>query len=208
MSDLSPAAPRLGSASWLDKRLVLGVALVLCSVLLGARLLADADSSEPVWAASHDLAAGTVLAEGDLTLTRARLFGTSSRYVAGQLPVGYVVRRAVSSHELLPVDALFPPGKEVPRREVTVPVLSGHLPPDLARGEKVDLYVTPEDKSLPPRLVLEALTVAGVTRNAGLGASGQDQPVVLAVAPAQVLAVVQALAAGRIDLVRVPRTQQ
>lgn len=207
MSDLSPPAPRLAPASWLDKRLILGVALVLGSVLLGARLLAGADTSQPVWSAAHDLAAGTVLAEGDLTLARAKLFDSSARYVAGEMPVGYVVQRAVSSRELLPVDALAAPGKETPSREVTVSVLSGHLPPDLARGEKVDLYVTPDDKSAP-RLVLSGLTVAGVTRNAGLGASGQDQPVVLTVSPAQVLPVVQALAAGRIDLVRVPRTQQ
>lgn len=204
MSEPSPRAPRLGAASWLDKRLVLGVLLVLTSVLIGARVLARADQSQQVWSATHDLAEGTVVAEGDLTLARARLFDTSARYLAGAKPVGYVVVRAVSGHELVPVGALSTPGQEVPRREVTVSVLSGHLPPDLSRGEQVDLYVTPEDKARGPRLVLPSLTVASVVRDGGLGATGQDQPVVLAVSPAQVLAVVQALAEGRIDLVRVP----
>lgn len=208
MSEPSPSPARIGAASWLDKRLILGVLLVVGSVLVGARALATADQSQQVWSATHDLATGTVLADGDLTLSRARLFGTSDRYLAGAKPVGYVVLRAVSGHELLPVDALSTPGARVPRREVTVPVLSGHLPPDLARGEQVDLYVTPEDKGQRPRLVLSSLTVAAVAHDGGLGATGQDQPVVLAVSPAQVLAVVQALSEGRIDLVRVPRAQQ
>ncbi len=220
MSDVagSPKAARLGSPSWLDGRLVLGVLLVLVSVLLGAKVLASADTSQEVWVATHDLAPGSVLQDGDLRLGKARLFGTSSRYVAGSEPLGYVVQRGLSAGELLPVGALTAPGSDVPRREITVPVPSGHLPPDLARGEQVDLYVTPDDKTarrgtattdpFAPRLVLRAVTVAQVLRTAGLGSSGQEQPVVLSVDPSQVLAIVQALSEGRLDLVRVPRSQQ
>jgi hypothetical protein len=214
MSEPAPRAARLPTPSWLDKRLVLGVVLVLGSVLLGARTLAASDTSQLVWSATHDLAAGTVLAEDDLTLSRARLFGTSGRYLAGDKPTGYVVRRPVSGNELIPADALASPSKQAPRREVTVPVAAGHLPPDLRRGQQVDLYVTPDDKAVQrgqspgPRLVLAALTVAAVVREGGLGATGQDQPVVLTVAPEQVLAIVQALSEGRIDLVRVPPGEQ
>ena len=46
--------------------------------------------------------------------------------------------------------------------------------------------------------------VARVTRASGLTSSGQTVPVVLSVDPAQVLSVVQALADGPLDLVRVP----
>lgn len=216
----SPAAARLGSPRWLDGRLVLGVLLVLVSVLVGAKVLAGADSSQQVWVATRDLAPGTVLADGDLRTGKVRLFGTSSHYVAGRKPVGYVVQRTVSADELLPVGAIVDPGTVTARREITVPVPSGHLPPDLARGEQVDVYVTPDDKTarrttatsgvdaFAPRLVLRAVTVARVVRAGGLGASGQDQPVVLSVDAAQVLTVVQALAEGRVDLVRVPRGQQ
>ena len=216
----SPKATRLASPSWLDGRLVLGVLLVLVSVLVGAKVLAGADSSQQVWVATRDLAPGTVLSDGDLRVGRVRLFATSSRYVAGGKPVGYVVQRGVSEGELLPVEALAAPGKEVARREIAVPVPAGHLPPDLARGEQVDVYVTPGDKAVQraivakqpadaqPRLVLRAVTVARIVRVGGLGSSGQDQPVVLEVDPSQVLLLVQALADGRIDLVRVPRAQQ
>ena len=55
-----------------------------------------------------------------------------------------------------------------------------------------------------PRLVLRDVVVARVTRSSGLTSSGQTVPVVLTVDPAQVLAVVQALADGPLDLVRVP----
>jgi hypothetical protein len=213
----SPKAARLGSPRWLDGRLVVGVLLVLTSVLVGAKVLAGADTSQQVWVASHDLAPGTVLAAADLQTGKVRLFDASRRYVAGAKPVGYVVRRGISKDELLPVDSLSAPGKVVARRDITVPIATGHLPPDLARGEQVDVYVTPDDKAarrtaakdpLAPRLVLESLTVSRVVHSGGLGSSGQDQPVVLSVDPSQVLALVQAMSEGRLDLVRVPRTQQ
>jgi hypothetical protein len=211
----SPTAARLGSPSWLDGRLVLGVVLVLVSVLIGAKLLASAETSQQVWVATHDLSPGTVLATGDLELGKARLFGASKLYLAGDKPLGYVVQRGVSASELLPRDALSEPGPAVARREITLPVASGHLPPDLTGGQQVDVYVTPDDKAaraglkaLEPRLVLEALTVSRVQRGGGLGSSGQDQSVVLAVAPVQVLQLVVAMSQGHIDLVRVPRSQQ
>jgi hypothetical protein len=211
----SPKAARLGSPSWLDGRLVLGVVLVLLSVLVGAKVLASADTSQQVWVATHDLSPGTVLAAGDLELGKVRLFGASTLYLAGDKPLGYVVQRGVSASELLPRDALSQPGKAAPRREITVPVPTGHLPPDLVGGQQVDVYVTPDDKAAPagakalePRLVLEALTVSRVQRSGGLGSSGQDQSVVLGVEPAQVLQLVVAMSQGRIDLVRVPRSQE
>lgn len=213
----SPKATRLGSPSWLDGRLVLGVLLVLVSVLVGAKVLAGADTSQQVWVASHDLAPGTVITGADLHEGKVRLYGTSRHYLAGSRPIGYVVRRAVSSDELVPADSLSQPGQDAPRREITLPVAVGHLPPDLGRSDQVDVYVTPDDKSAKrstardayaPRLVLTGLTVSRVVRSGGLGSSGQDQPVVLSVDPGQVLTLVQAMSDGTIDLVRVPRGQQ
>ncbi len=215
----SPKAARLGSPSWLDGRLVLGVLLVLVSVLVGAKVLAGADASQQVWVASHDLAPGTVLADGDLSRGRVRLYDATGLYVAGSKPVGYVVQRGVTEGELLPVSALVDPRKALSLREIALPIGSGHAPSDLAHGQQVDVYVTPDDKTArrvtakgvdpyAPRLVLSGVTVERVTRSGGLGSSGQDQPVVLTVAPVDVLALVQAMSQGRIDLVRVPRTEQ
>lgn len=210
----SPRANRLGQPRWLDGRLVLGVLLVLVSVLVGAKVLAGADTSQQVWVASHDLAPGTVVTDGDLRTGQVRLFGSSSRYVAGGKPLGYVVTRDVGAGELLPRASLERPGGQLARRDVTVPVAAGHLPPDLAHGQQVDVYVTPDDKAAKrasggadpyaPRLVLTGVAVSKVVRAGGLGATGADQPVVLSVDPGQVLALVQAMSQGTLDLVRVP----
>ena len=50
-----PTALRLRNPSWRDPRLWVGVALVLVSVVAGARLLASADDTVGVWSASSDL---------------------------------------------------------------------------------------------------------------------------------------------------------
>jgi hypothetical protein len=211
----SPKASRLASPSWLDGRLVLGVLLVLVSVLVGAKVLAGADTSQQVWSASHDLAPGTVLTGSDLELTKVRLFGNSRSYLTGTEPVGYVVLRGVGEHELLPRFAVDAPGAVLQRRDITVPVPYGHLPTDLGHGDVVDVYVTPDDKAVKrgekgvdlthPRLVLSNISVARVTRSSGLSSGGQEVPVVLTVEPDQVLALVQAMADGAVDLVRVPK---
>ena len=202
MTDPSPPAARLQRPSWRDGRLVLGVLLVLGSALAGSRLLAGADSSQQVWVAAHDLAPGTVLAEDDLRLGRARLYDAGGRYLTGDRPVGYLVTRAVAADEIVPGAALTAPGKADERREVTVAVDAGHLPPDLDRSDRVDVYVTPEKGTA--RLVLSGVTVARVARAGGLAASSQEPSVVLSVAPADVLALVQALGEGAVDLVRLP----
>lgn len=210
----SPRATRLGQPSWLDGRLLLGVLLVLVSVLVGAKVLAGADTSQQVWVASHDLTPGTVVTDADLRTGQVRLFGSSGRYVAGSKPLGYVVTRDVGAGELLPRASLERPGGALARRDITVPVASGHLPPDLAHGQQVDVYVTPDDKAAKrasgsgdpyaPRLVLSGVAVSKVVRSGGLGSSGSDSPVVLSVDPGQVLALVQAMSQGTLDLVRVP----
>ncbi len=211
----SPTARRIAAPTWLDGRLVLGVLLVLVSVLVGAKVLAGADTAQQVWVATHDLAPGTVLGEDDLRTGRVRLFDAGAQYVAGAKPIGYLVVREISSDELLPRLSVTGPEGVSTTREVTVPVPVGHLPPDLDHGDRVDLYVTPSDATArrttgkgvdpyAPRLVLRAVPVARVVRAGGLGASGQDQTVVLSIAPADVATVVQALADGTLDLVRVP----
>jgi len=58
----SPTPRRLRAPGWLNFRLIAGILLVLVSVIAGARIVTAADTSDMVWAAEADLAAGTVLA--------------------------------------------------------------------------------------------------------------------------------------------------
>lgn len=219
----SPQASRLATPSWLDGRLVLGVLLVLVSIVVGARLLSSADASQRVWVATRDLAPGSTLADGDLRQGQVRLFDNGGRYLGaiGAKPVGYVLQRGVGADELLPRDSLTrPDAVGRPLRDVSVPVAPGHLPDDLQSGQQVDVYLTPEGRagnstsSSPTpsgtagtRLVLSRVSVTLRPRAGGLGATAATG-VVLSVSEPDALALVAAVQAGGIDLVRVPRGDQ
>ncbi len=207
----SPPASRLARPRWRDLRLLLGLGLVLTSVLAGARLLASADDTEPVWVAARDLGAGTTLSTDDLTTREVRLGSAAAAYlgVGGAPPAGYVLTRSVAAGELVPAAAVVGPDAADQRRLVTVPVERFHYPGDLARGARVDVYVTgkvtAERASPQPQLVLADALVDDVQREAGrLGPSGTGVGVVLSVGPDDVSALVGALQRGAIDLVRVP----
>jgi hypothetical protein len=129
---------RVRPPRWLDLRLVLGVLLVLGSVLIGARVVTAAGATVPVWAASADLAAGTVLHPGDVVAVQVRLEKSSDSYLATSVPLdGRVLSHAVRQGELLPRSAVEQPQRYV---QVALPVQAGYVPPGLARGQLVDVY--------------------------------------------------------------------
>ena len=133
-----PTPRRVRPPRWLDLRLVLGVLLVLGSVLLGARVVGAADATVPVWALATDLAAGTELASADLVAVEVRLDESAAAYLStGTDPAGRTLGRAVRAGELLPLSALEEPGDLV---HLALPVQSGYVPPDLQRGQLVDVY--------------------------------------------------------------------
>lgn len=210
----SPPATRLARPRWRDTRLLLGVLLVLVAVVVGARVVAAADDTEPVWVAARTLAAGSTLTADDVTTRSVRLDAAAGAYlgVGGAAPTGYVLTRPVGAGELIPAAAVVAPERSAARRLVTVPVERFHHPADLARGGLVDVYVTAAaagQGTTPgwpePTLVLEAAVVADVERESGrLGPTGSGVGVVLAVAPSDVADLVAAIQAGTVDLVRVP----
>lgn len=212
----SPTAGRLSPPGWLDGRLVIGVLLVLVSVVVGARVLGAADRTALVWVAARDLAPGTAVAAEDVRTTRVRLLEAGSRYLAAPDRgfVGYVLDRPVARGELLPVAALQRPGA-VDLRQVSVPVLPGRFPADLARGQRVDVWATPAaapgsatasgTATGEARLVLPAVAVAAPPQSGGALAAGTaERSVLLAVPAGDVATLVAAMASSRLDLVRVP----
>lgn len=208
----SPAAQRLVPRRWLDVRAVLGIVLLLGSMIGGARLFAAASHETAVWAAAHDLAPGERLSGGDLRQVRVRLNGAAVGYLTGSEPAGYVVVRFVKARELLPAAALATSAHSDSSRLVTVPVQAGHLPPDLAPGDRVDVYLTARPAGGPgaasgpgaPALVLAAAVVQA--RPGGGRAFGADVAlsVVLVVPAERVAEVVRAAESGAVDLVAVP----
>lgn len=202
----APAARRLPRARWLDPRLLVGVLLVLVSVVVGARVVAASDRTSGVWAAAHDLAAGTPLSPDDLVrvdvvLPKDAGYLPVSRPVAGQ-----VLARPVGAGELVPAAALADAPTNLRRLAVEVDRASVT---GLSAGSAVDLDVVPAraagQPQAPTREVLSGVPVLGVSTDAGgLGGSRRTAVVVLSVGPADARAVLDAQAAGDLRLVQVP----
>jgi hypothetical protein len=211
VSDPSPRVTRLATARWLDVRLLLGVVLVLLAVVAGARVFAAAGRSTPVYLARHALVPGERLRAGDLSVGRVRLNGHGGSYVAASIaaPDGYVVTRYVGPGELLPlaaVSATTPAAQQ--SRLVTLPVVAGHLPENLARGDLVDVYVTAKTVTggvaPAPVRVLAGVAVDSYDSGAG-GLSGSSTGnLSLVVRGDDVASTVRAVETGSIDVVRVP----
>lgn len=135
----SPVPRRLNRPSWLDGRLLGGVALVLVAVLLGSMVVSSADHRQPVWSVSHDLAAGTVLTAADLRPVRVQLGSAESRYVASKVAVaGRTVRRSLQAGELLATSELTDPEPGV---TVTIPIPFENAP-GISRGERITLWLS------------------------------------------------------------------
>jgi hypothetical protein len=205
----SPRPARIEMPRWLDARLVLGVLLVLTAVVVGARVFAAADTYTRVYVARHDLVPGERLTAGDFDVGRVRLDGQGSLYVgaAASPPIGYVVARYVGAHEFVPTAALV--ATTVPAgRLVTVPVQPGHLPPDLARGDLVDVYLTAKTgpgAAVPsPVLVLPAVAVQAREGGSRSFAGSSSLAVVLDVPADRVADLIHAVQSGSLDLVGVP----
>lgn len=207
-------ASRLATPTWLDGRLALGVALVLASVVVGARVFAADARYTQVYVARAALVPGERLQSSDLAVGNVRfgVAGGSAYVAAASSPLGYVVTRYVGAGELLPAAAVAAhPSPAAATRLVTVPVLPGHLPADLGRGDVVDVYSTRKSAAgTPPAPPTEVLAGAPVDSyddgSRGLAAAATAS-VVLIVPADQVSVLLHAVEGGAIDLVDVPGAQ-
>lgn len=212
----APWARRLTTRQWRDPRLLAGIVVIALSVVLGARLLASADDTVPVWVATGDLPAGTTLSEEHLEQQRVRFASgeLAQRYLsaAGAAPVGAVLRRPVGRGELLPRAGLGTAGRS-DLLEVPLAVPAEFLPATVRAGTRVDVWVTrgrPAGVGDPAgeedaRLVFDdALVVAVPSVGGALGPSTTRQ-VIIGLAPerqAELGPALASLAAGTVVLTR------
>jgi len=212
----SPPVRRHDRAVWRDPRLIIGIVLVAGSVLLGARLLAQADDSVGVWALRHDLAKGARIGPDDVVQRHIRFFDAADadRYVsaATAVPAGSVVTRELGAGELLPRAAL---GSSTAHHVVEVPfsVATDAVPASVRPGSVVDVWVSPGSSNAsstdgrPQRAVrvFDDVTVVAVpATGSALGPSSTRQ-VVVAVPPGKEAALPGALsraADGTVVLVK------
>ena len=203
-----PAATRSTAPGWRDPRLWVGVVLVTGSVVAGAGIMAGADDTTSVWAASGDLVAGQTLTSDDLTATRVRFAEAADgeRYLAvdEQLPDELTLVRAVEAGELLPASVL---GAESGQETVTVSIAVApeHVPTDLETGSHVDVWVVGEDRrsGRAAELVLDDIVIIDAPIVSDSFATSGNRQLVLAVPVTDEEALARVLAASGDNLVRV-----
>ncbi|HEY6794409.1 MAG TPA: SAF domain-containing protein [Kineosporiaceae bacterium] len=206
-----PAVPatRLRRPSWRDARLLVGVLIVLLSVVLGARVVALADRTVPVYAATAALPSGHVLARTDLQVVRVRLGSGTAPYLSAlrSPPLGLVLARPVGAGELVPLAALGA-ASSITRRPVGIP-LPEPRPVGLQPGAPVDVWSSAKDSAggttgyrSPVRLVAGAEVYAVSRAESGLVA-GAGESVQVLLEEAELRSVLDALANGA-KLVVVP----
>lgn len=173
-----PPATRTGTPGWRDPRLWIGVLVVAASVVIGARVVDGADDTVQVWAVASDLGAGDRVGEEDLVARRVRFADDGlTRYftVDDALPPDLALVRGVGAGELLPRAAV---GSADDAGTVSVPLAVDLVPPAVAEGSVVDVYLT-GSAGTPDGPVLDDVVVVDVPAlDEGFGASGERQLVV------------------------------
>jgi len=214
MAELAkPTATRLRKPSWRDTRLIVGVVIVILSMTVGAKAIAAADDTLPMYAAVSALVPGQPVTQRDVRRVEVQLGADRVRYVAADHDIApdTVALREVRPGELVPSSALGP-RSAIDLKPVSVPVDSGDATA-LAAGSVVDVWVNARDRSsaVPsygkPVKTLEAAPVARTpdTTGGGMGAAAGTTAVQIMVPEAGVEALIAAIDQGaKITLVPVP----
>lgn len=162
-----PTAGRLKRPSWRDPRLLIGLVLIAIAVVAVTATMRASDRTVPYYAAKQVLTPGSVLAESDVVVTRARV--AADVYVPADgdhAPWGDVVTRVVGEGELLPADAVAA-AADVEVRAVAVRT-SSPLAKDIGAGSVVDVWLTAQTEAGPVSTsVAEALVVSQVEHDDG-----------------------------------------
>lgn len=199
----SPSASRLRPPRWRDRRLVLGVLLVLVAVLLGARLLSSHAATTAVLVAARPLPAGQPILAGDLAVRHVRLGSTGSAYwPAGDLAglTGHPLTSAVAAGDLLPRSAVADRADPVPTRVVSLPVQPARLPA-LSVGDLVDVFATTKPTATEPGSTVAVLRGARYLGGGDSTSSGAVS-IRVAVPVERTAAVVRASEVASLDVVQ------
>jgi Flp pilus assembly protein CpaB len=187
-----------------------GIALVLGSILIGARVLASSDDTVAVWQVVHDVPAGSPVGADDLRVTRVHFdqSAVADQYLTASdpLPPDAVAARDIAAAELLEVSAISS-GAHPMTRELPLGVAESGAPPDLHAGDHVDVWAVPQSASgraagsARPSLVLH--DVAVLTVGGGYEVGSGDRQVVVGVGPGtSISAALRHLTGTQVVLVR------
>jgi hypothetical protein len=189
---------------------LLGVLLVLVSTVLGAAAVAAGSSTTGYWAVRSDVREGEPVDRTDLAAAEAHVPEAAARHLIrtdDPLPARLdelVWARDVGGGALVTRAALAD-RTAVEVTELPLTVTSGAAPADLARGDRVDIWVGPgpgDDAGQASERVLSDVRV--VSSGAAGGVRGEPSTTVLVDVSDTELSgsVVSIVAAGHVTLVR------
>lgn len=162
--------------TWMDPRLVIGVALVVAS-LIGVWLVVQQSSrTESAWSATRTLLPGESIAEGDVRPVALRMPQSHDRYLAGSTdPIGLIVAATVGEGEVLPLRAVGEASSA--DRAAVVIDLDGALPRAVRAGALVDVWTAApsDDGFAAPGVLVHDAIVAGVVEDEGILAAAAVQ---------------------------------
>ena len=162
--------------TWMDPRLVIGVALVLAS-LGGVWLVVQHSArTETAWSATRALLPGETIAAEDVQETDVRLPQSQGRYLAATVdPVGMVVASTVGEGEVLPLRAV---GDAASRDRAAIVIdVEGALPTAVRPGAVVDIWTAApgDDGFEAPAVLVDEAIVVGTVEDEGILASSATQ---------------------------------
>jgi hypothetical protein len=195
----------------MNGRTALGACLVLLAVLAGALFLDRSQRLAPVYAAAHDLPAGTPLKDGDLMVIRVRLPAVALRHYLqpspGQRVSGRVLSEPVRRETLLPAGIVFASSRDADLVELPVQVDPGDMAQGLRPGDSVQVLAAYTEGARRGRAVvlLPSAEVVRVLQDpTGLAGTGQERGVQLRMPSDRAPIVVAAIATARIFVVKAP----
>ncbi len=198
----APTPRRMRRPRWLDVRVIGGVLLLVAAVVIGAKVIGASSRTSPVWAVTHDLAAGTVLRPADLTRADVNLGDRGEDYLDASSSLdGRILNRPVHAGELLPASSV---GEVGDARIVSVSVAPDRMAPGVAHGSVIDLYLTSGGSEASGTKATTTLLQGGVTvqtvtapASGGLSAATSNSyQVALLLSPTDADALVRALPGG------------
>lgn len=169
-----PVGQRRGRGVAIDPRLVIGLALVGISVIGVWGVVAAADETIPVYAATTPLAPGDRVRVDDLTQRAVKIDDAGTLYlVPGDIPdAGVVVTRPVGAGELVPFAAVG--SAESVRLASIVLSVDGQVASAVVPGATVDLWASREGENgefgVPSAVVTGAVVVRLVESEGFVGA--------------------------------------
>lgn len=194
-----PRKPRSPKSFWFDPRLAIGIGLVLASVAGVIGVVAAADRSVLVYAASTALTPGDRVYPADLMATSVRLGIANDRYLSeGDVPAdGVLITRSVSAGELVPASAV---GAATSIRVAAIVVkVSGELSHSITSAAVVDVWsaeATDDRRFGPPAVLVGSATVVRVLESTGMISDGRGHVVELLVPRNKIARVLEAVAGG------------